>query len=1743
MRRLSSIILTQCVILSLWSQNPHGVDFKVDCASCHNPNGWDISLDTFHFNHDTTAFPLTGRHLEIDCKTCHSALVFETTPSDCISCHTDIHQTTVGTDCIRCHNTNDWLVFDVPQLHESNGFPLTGAHQGLFCIDCHHADNALRFDPIGNDCISCHRQDFVSTTNPDHKDFSTNCLECHNPDTGGWESENFDHDFFPLTLGHDIEDCKACHTTDIFSDASPDCASCHQMDFDQTVNPNHQASGFSNDCVMCHTTDIGWKPAEYLDHDNQYFPIYSGSHEAEWSACIDCHTDPNNYAEFTCISCHTNPETDENHQEILGYVYQDNACLACHPTGEKEDVFNHDATGFPLTGAHVGVDCLQCHTNGFEGTPTDCAACHQMDHTNSVNPSHTSLGLTNECASCHTTDPDWQPATFDIHDDFYPLNGAHAVIASECIACHNGDYNNTPNTCIGCHQVDYESTTDPNHQTSGFGTACLECHTEDAWTPAMFDHDVQFFPIYSGSHEGEWSNCIDCHTDPNNFSVFTCIGCHLNPETDNEHMGVGGYVYEDNACLACHPTGDADITFDHNTTAFPLTGAHLDVDCLQCHSNGFEGTPTDCAACHQMDHTTSVNPSHTSLGLTNDCASCHTTDPDWQPAIFDIHDDFYPQNGAHAAIANDCVTCHNGDYNNTPNTCVGCHQVEYNGTTNPNHQASGFSTDCIECHSEDAWRPAMFDHDAQFFPIYSGSHEGEWSDCVDCHTDPNNFSVFTCIGCHLNPETDNEHMGVGGYVYEDNACLACHPTGEADMTFDHNTTAFPLTGAHLDVDCLQCHSNGFEGTPTDCAACHQIDHTNSVNPSHTALGLSNDCASCHTTDPDWQPATFDIHDDFYPLNGAHAAIANDCASCHNGDYNNTPNTCVGCHQVEYNATTNPDHQASGFSTDCIECHSEDAWTPAMFDHDAQFFPIYSGNHEGEWSDCVDCHTDPNNFSVFTCIGCHLNPETDENHVGVGGYVYQDNACLACHSTGEADMTFDHNTTAFPLTGAHLDVDCLQCHSNGFEGTPTDCAACHQMDHINSINPSHTALGLSNDCASCHTTDPEWQPAAFAIHNDFYPLNGAHAAIANDCASCHNGDYNNTPNTCVGCHQAEYNATTNPNHAASGFSTDCMECHSEDAWTPAMFDHDTQFFPIYSGSHEGEWSACVDCHTDPNNFSVFTCIGCHINPETDDEHMGVGGYIYEDNACLMCHPTGDAMEGINHDLTGFPLTGAHIGVACIECHASGYAGTPTECAACHQVDFDNTINPNHPSLGISNDCIVCHTTDPGWAPATFDIHDNYYPLTGAHAAIANDCVMCHNGDYNNTSNTCVGCHQADYNGSTNPNHQTLGLSTDCMTCHTTDPGWMPATFDMHDNYYPLTGAHAAIANDCVMCHNGDYNNTPNTCVGCHQTDYASSTNPDHPSLGISTDCMTCHTTDPGWMPATFDVHDDYYPLTGAHAVIANDCVMCHNGDYNNTPNTCVGCHQIDYDNSSNPDHQNLAIPTDCMDCHTTDPDWMPATFDIHDDYHPLNGAHAAIANDCVICHNGDYNNTPNTCIGCHQSDFDNTSNPDHNEANFSSDCLDCHNESAWIPSSFDHNFYPLNGAHSALDCNACHSAGYVGTPNTCIACHQSDYDGTNNPDHAAAGFPTDCLDCHNENAWVPATFDHDNMYFPIYSGRHEGEWNLCIDCHIVPNDFSVFSCIDCHEHNDQADVDDDHDGVAGYIYESNACFSCHPTGEE
>jgi hypothetical protein len=144
----------------------------------------------------------------------------------------------------------------------------------------------------------------------------------------------------------------------------------------------------------------------------------------------------------------------------------------------------------------------------------------------------------------------------------------------------------------------------------------------------------------------------------------------------------------------------------------------------------------------------------------------------------------------------------------------------------------------------------------------------------------------------------------------------------------------------------------------------------------------------------------------------------------------------------------------------------------------------------------------------------------------------------------AGAHFDHSTTAFPLTGAHTTTPCLQCHSAGYNGTPTACIACHTTDAQNAADPNHVGAGFMTDCAPCHNT------TSFA--------------------------------------GARYT------------------------------QHDTLYFRIYSGTHNGEWNTCRTCHDVPSSYAVFNCLGCHRDPGTSNNHSGVNGYQYNSQACYTCH---------------------------------------------------------------------------------------------------------------------------------------------------------------------------------------------------------------------------------------------------------------------------------------------------------------------------------------------------------------------------------------------------------------------------------------------------------------------------------------------------------------------------------------------
>ena len=394
-------------------------------------------------------------------------------------------------------------------------------------------------------------------TRSPHGPLQEECAVCHRPEA--WTpvriTKAFDHAKrgFALTGAHQQTACRACHQALDFSDAKRDCVACH--------SDIHRGELGAN-CATCHSTRTFIdRSTMSRNHQLTRFPL-DGAHLV--TDCQSCHL-PASQGQLAfravptdCVSCHrVNYQGATNPNHVTGaYPTQ---CDQCHSTVAWDQArFNHDASGFAITGAHRAVPCSDCHVgNRFTGLAIQCVGCHQQAYDQTTQPNHAQVAFSTDCVQCHST-ASWT-APFDHRRTQFPLTGAHRTAI--CQDCHgDGVYSGKSTLCAGCHQTDYNNTSNPAHQSAGFPLDCASCHTTATWQGAKFDHDTPFFPIYSGAHRGRWSTCGDCHTVASDFHQFTCLSCHEHNKTDmdSRHRGRSGYQYLSSACLSCHPSGRAE---------------------------------------------------------------------------------------------------------------------------------------------------------------------------------------------------------------------------------------------------------------------------------------------------------------------------------------------------------------------------------------------------------------------------------------------------------------------------------------------------------------------------------------------------------------------------------------------------------------------------------------------------------------------------------------------------------------------------------------------------------------------------------------------------------------------------------------------------------------------------------------------------------------------------------------------------------------------------------------------------------------------------------------------------------------------------------------------------------------------------------------------------------------------------------------------------------------------------------
>lgn len=495
----------------------------------------------------------------------------------------------------------------------------------------------------------------------------------------------------------------------------------------------------------------------------------------------------------------------------------------------------------------------------------------------------------------------------------------------------------------------------------------------------------------------------------------------------------------------------------------------------------------------------------------------------------------------------------------------------------------------------------------------------------------------------------------------------------------------------------------------------------------------------------------------------------------------------------------------------------------------------------------------------------------------------------------------------------------------------------------------------------------------------------------------------------------------------------------------------------------------------------------------------------------------------------------------------------------------------------------------------ELHKSHAFLEGVE-----NCEQCHGKDRSTLGENCLVCHTPIQQQRSSDKGLHSGADyKECQMCHVEHHGRDfdliyfkdgQNAFDHNQTGFALEGKHRNV--ECRKCHNSanivgtaalkevnvniarTFLGLETKCNGCHSDQHRDQ---------FASDCSSCHNVQ-DWKPAAgFDHDRAKYRLTGEHIKV--DCAKCHPFvPIDKTSDStfqiftqisfasCSDCHKDP--------HQSRLGP-DCKSCHTTT-GWQAVTtsnFDHSKTRYPLAGKHAAVA--CEKCHTTRSDKTLRfaACSDCH-SDFHNAAFADRESRGA---CEECHTVYGFSPSTFTvaaHNKsdYPLEGAHLAIPCIACHKKETTAKTEfvfsfksgQCQQCHSDPHNGSLDK------YMTDnnCTDCHTVNSWATVTFDHSKTKFPLV-GRHAksecsrchkvaesadrvlftGVSDSCSSCHkdihlgqFVSADDSTTNCSLCHTPDNWIATKFDHQTMASFKLDGShirvPCDKCHlPTTVE
>ena len=495
------------------------------------------------------------------------------------------------------------------------------------------------------------------------------------------------------------------------------------------------------------------------------------------------------------------------------------------------------------------------------------------------------------------------------------------------------------------------------------------------------------------------------------------------------------------------------------------------------------------------------------------------------------------------------------------------------------------------------------------------------------------------------------------------------------------------------------------------------------------------------------------------------------------------------------------------------------------------------------TNCTKCHDVGNKVTRQKCLDCHkaikLLIEAKRGYHSSAEVAGKE--CFNCHNDHHGlnfqmlkfdKATFNHATTGFELKGAHAREDCKACN----------CKSCHKPSFIHDAElkkKTSTYLGLnqacltchddfhkgkmSPNCNTCHGFESFKNATGFDHNTTKFPLVGQHKTL--DCEKCHKPTIvDGKPvkhfeglafNNCTNCHKDPHE---------NKFGQNCKQCHTEESFHAVKgigtFDHNKTGFELI-GKHK--FVTCKACHKTnlTNPVRHEHCTDCHADYHKKEF---VKNGVAPD--CNQCHTNEGFKESLftieKHNLSGFPLEGAHLATPCIACHKKQetwkFSKIGKNCVDCHQNQHKGFIEEK---FYPDEKCTTCHNVN-SWKSVSFDHSVTNFKLEGVHAKQL--CLVCHYPKdqsgmpvqkFKDLSVECSSCHKNPHAGQFEVNGK-----TECTRCHGFED-WRKSAFDHNSARFKLEGAHLKIT--CEKCHKEEvttkgkviqYRNNKLLCSNCH-----------------------------------------------------------------------------------------------------------------------------------------------------------------------------------------------------------------------------------------------------------------------------------------------------------------------------------------